>query len=444
LQYSLEYCIFFEHQKHKQMKSFNDVYVESATTATFTIGFSNVAGKLVVSSPYTDDRGGIRSFGSFAYDGGTATLTIGDIVVGKPGKIVLGKSGSTTQSMVLDAATSTITVGDRNSGPGKIKLRNTVGNETISMDAGTATLTVGGASTTSGTTEENNDGEIHIKNKGGEQSIKLDGKNANLWMGATGSDGDIHLLNSSAVETVNISGGSASLILGASGTDGDIHLKNASAVETVLISGSTANITLGGGGADGDLILKNNAGNNTVALTGNSGLLTLGGIGTNGDITIKNLNDIETIKIIGSSGDIEFLNADFAEEFDIATEELEMAIPGTVMILNANGMLIPSEHEYDGKVAGIITGAGHYKPGIVMDKKGGENRRAVAMMGKVFCYADATDQAIEVGDILTTSGKKGYAMKAANREKAFGATIGKALGSLPSGTGLIPVLVTLQ
>jgi hypothetical protein len=38
----------------------------------------------------------------------------------------------------------------------------------------------------------------------------------------------------------------------------------------------------------------------------------------------------------------------------------------------------------------------------------------------------------------------GYAMKGTDRERLTGAVIGKALGPLDSGTGLIEVLVTLQ
>jgi hypothetical protein len=35
-------------------------------------------------------------------------------------------------------------------------------------------------------------------------------------------------------------------------------------------------------------------------------------------------------------------------------------------------------------------------------------------------------------------------MKATDRSQAFGATIGKALGALETGTGLVPVMVTLK
>ena len=65
-------------------------------------------------------------------------------------------------------------------------------------------------------------------------------------------------------------------------------------------------------------------------------------------------------------------------------------------------------------------------------------------MGKVYCKVDAEYAAIEVGDLLTTSPTPGHAMKATDPAKAFGTVIGKALRSLDAGTGLIPILVTLQ
>ena len=64
-------------------------------------------------------------------------------------------------------------------------------------------------------------------------------------------------------------------------------------------------------------------------------------------------------------------------------------------------------------------------------------------MGKVYCKVDARQSSIEIGDLLTTSSTKGYAMKAEDPMKAFGAVIGKALGSIKQGLGMIPVLVAL-
>ncbi|MCF6336545.1 MAG: hypothetical protein L3J84_01145, partial [Gammaproteobacteria bacterium] len=104
-----------------------------------------------------------------------------------------------------------------------------------------------------------------------------------------------------------------------------------------------------------------------------------------------------------------------------------------------------SEVAYDKRVVGIISGAGHYKPGLVLDKQAGENNRSpIAMMGKVYCQATAENVPIQIGDLLTTADIPGHAMKAEDTQKAFGAVIGKALAPLEHGTGLIPVLVALQ
>jgi len=57
---------------------------------------------------------------------------------------------------------------------------------------------------------------------------------------------------------------------------------------------------------------------------------------------------------------------------------------------------------------------------------------------------DASFGAIHTGDLLTTSRHPGYAMKVTDRVAAIGAIVGKALGDLDSGTGIIPVMVTLK
>ena len=77
-------------------------------------------------------------------------------------------------------------------------------------------------------------------------------------------------------------------------------------------------------------------------------------------------------------------NADFAEDFDISEDV--SAAPGTVMVLGDNDALIPSRHAYDKRVAGVLSGAGDYRPGIILDKQPGQaNRSPVALLGKVFC-----------------------------------------------------------
>jgi hypothetical protein len=141
--------------------------------------------------------------------------------------------------------------------------------------------------------------------------------------------------------------------------------------------------------------------------------------------------------------DITLANADCAEDFDVSgTDEIE---PGTVMVLGKEGALLESQQAYDKRVAGVISGAGSYKPGIVLDKQQtSAHRQPIALMGKVFCKVDAQFGGIEVGDLLTTSPTPGHAMKTNDPVQAFGAVIGKALRPLAAGQGLIPILIALQ
>lgn len=161
------------------------------------------------------------------------------------------------------------------------------------------------------------------------------------------------------------------------------------------------------------------------------------GTGLTRAFTVLNNGDVEV------RGDIRLLNADCAEDFTIAsTDSVE---PGTVMVLGAEDVLEPSQHAYDKRVAGVISGAGTYKPGIVLDKQPSQgNRSPVALLGKVFCKVDARYAPIEVGDLLTTSDTLGHAMRAADPFQAFGSVIGKALRPLREGQGLIPILIALQ
>ena len=144
------------------------------------------------------------------------------------------------------------------------------------------------------------------------------------------------------------------------------------------------------------------------------------------------------------TGHIQFENAaDCAEDFDISAGSI--AEPGTVMALDDEGNLRESCHAYDKRVAGVISGAGNYKPGLVLDKQQSQsNRKPIALLGKVFCKVDAQFGPIEVGDLLTTSPTVGHAMRADDPFKAFGAVIGKALRPLANGQGLIPILIALQ
>lgn len=139
--------------------------------------------------------------------------------------------------------------------------------------------------------------------------------------------------------------------------------------------------------------------------------------------------------------------SDLSEQFEIGSEGGKVK-PGMVVCIDPEhpGDLIVSKKAYDRKVAGIISGAGGVKPGMLMGQKGtkADGRNPVALTGRVYCWADAAYNPIEPGDLLTTSDTAGHAMKVTEYSRAQGAIIGKAMSSLESGRGLVLVLVTLQ
>ena len=163
----------------------------------------------------------------------------------------------------------------------------------------------------------------------------------------------------------------------------------------------------------------------------------------NAALFVGNIEVTGNIDVTGDGSDIRLINADCAEDFPVSGDE--RIEPGTVMVLGEEGALFESRQAYDKRVAGVISGAGNYKPAIVLDaQRNSENRQPIALMGKVFCKVDAQFGAIAVGDLLTTSPTPGHAMTVSDPVRAFGAIIGKALRPLATGSGLIPILVALQ
>ncbi|MDQ0780074.1 hypothetical protein QF026_008540 [Streptomyces aurantiacus] len=142
------------------------------------------------------------------------------------------------------------------------------------------------------------------------------------------------------------------------------------------------------------------------------------------------------------TGDILLSGADCAEQFDVVDgDEVE---PGSVLAITEGGGLRQSDAPYDTKVAGVVSGAGRYRPGMILDKQpSSEERLSVALIGKAYCKVDGEYGSISVGDLLTTSPTLGHAMKASDPRRAFGSVLGKALAPWTGGRGLIPTLVLL-
>ncbi len=288
-------------------------------------------------------------------------------------------------------------------------------------------------------------------------AIILSSNTGNITAGGDNTDGDLLLNANDGTRRMHLDAGGGNAFFGGNGADGDLVLMPAGATSqsasagTIHMSGDSGNYRAGGNGADGDITLQSSTGQDRIRLDAGGGNMWIGGNGADGDIVVfASTGDNATlaqatIHINGDAGDIVMQNADFAEDFDIAAAVAADAGPGDVMVLDDEGTLVPCREGYDQRAVGIISGAGDYRPGIVMDKRReAENRLPVALVGKVYAKVDASYGAVRVGDLLTTSPTPGHAMVALDRSLAFGATLGKALGALDEGTGMVPVLVNLQ
>lgn len=137
---------------------------------------------------------------------------------------------------------------------------------------------------------------------------------------------------------------------------------------------------------------------------------------------------------------------DYAESVDV-TGDRKSYEPGDVLVIGSNSGsdVVKSAEPYSTLVAGIYS----TRPGTVgrrqiTDPKASKTEVPMAMMGIVPTKVSAENGPVNRGDLLVTSSTLGYAMKGTDRSKMLGAVIGKALGNLDSGTGVIEVLVTLQ
>lgn len=177
--------------------------------------------------------------------------------------------------------------------------------------------------------------------------------------------------------------------------------------------------------------------------------------GVNGEIVLEphsfvNGSNPNSSVVIANSGNVSVRTltirggADVAEPFELSEDEIAK---GSVLIIDDEqpGKLKLSMRPYDTRVAGVVSGANGVNPGISLRQDGvlekGEN---VALSGRVFVLADAANGPIKPGDLLTTSGTPGHAMKVSDHAQSQGAVLGKAMSGLEEGRGLVLVLVSLQ
>lgn len=298
-------------------------------------------------------------------------------------------AGGFMQLYQADGDIGLILDGDRtgaNTG-GYISSRNSANNVTLILEG-----------------DEGDSGALLTMSDGAQITVDID---ANAGGGGAG----VILRNSAGVDTV---------VIDADSTDaGKITMRDEAGVATVVIETSE-------GGIGAQILLRNDAGSTTIQLDAD-----WGGSGEGRVVT-------DVLEIQGG--------ADLSEQFDVKAET--RVEPGMVVCIDAShpGKLRLGAKPYDRSVAGIISGAGGVKPGMLMSQRGSEadGQYPVALTGRVYCWVDASNGPVVPGDLLTTSATPGHAMKVTDHERARGAIIGKAMTALPQGKGLVLVLVSLQ
>lgn len=318
-------------------------------------------------------------------------------------------SGGSLTLYQADGQTGVFLDGD-SGGAGYLSLRGTNGASRATLDASDA----GGGSLR---LYENDGTSTATLTAEGNGNLRLYQGDGSLGVGVYASNGS----GGGGVSVYNDAGNFAAQLTVADGTrrDGYLGLANSNGVTRVYArvwNGTTSSGYLG---------LVNAAGAQTITLDSDSA--------GNGRVTT------EVLQITGGS--------DLSENFEInaARDELQ---PGMVVSIDPDhaGELVLARQAYDPKVAGIVSGAGGVRPGMLMGQAGtkADGRHPVALTGRVYCQVDAGFGAIQPGDLITTSTTPGHGMKAKDRERAHGSIIGKAMTGLAAGRGLVLVLVNLQ
>lgn len=363
--------------------------------------------------------------------GGTLTLYQAD---GNPGAILYGNEGQGSGALSLRNTTGSPRF-RAYGGPtsGRLDLYDTDGTLTVNVDAA----------------EGSEGAQVNLYQADGSRTVQLDaeaGANGGGYLGLYEGDGTelvTAAANGNGSVTVRQGDGSIGARLaadnGSGGGAANIYRDNGTFAGQLTVADSA-----------GYLGLANSAGVNRfigvgATAAGGAALYLLDSTGNASIVLDSDSNNegrifTQVLTITGGS--------DLSENFEINAAKSELR-PGMLVCIDPNrpGELVLSRDPYDTTVAGVVSGAGGVKPGMLMSQVGtkADGKHPVALSGRVYCYVDAdVGGAVRPGDLLTTSSTPGHAMKVTDRLQAQGAMIGKAMTSLKSGQGLVLVLVSLQ
>jgi hypothetical protein len=143
------------------------------------------------------------------------------------------------------------------------------------------------------------------------------------------------------------------------------------------------------------------------------------------------------------NGGYQASGADFAEQMAVGGEEADYE-PGDVLVISASAdrMVELSAESFATTVIGVYS----TEPAVLAGAPDTDDPLEgvpVAITGIVPCKVSTENGFIQRGDLLVTASTPGHAMRAGDNPPQ-GAVLGKALGELEDGAGVIQVLVTLQ
>lgn len=419
--------------------------------STLFLGTNEYPGTLrVIGSEVTNIE--LRAAGPF----GTASIRAGAPSV--PGELDLRDELDRTV-LHANGRTGVLTVGADEDGdsPGDVRVRGAQGADAIRLDGANAFVTIGGVGNEGDllvTDEEGADsfrvhgdsrsvvvggettgGDLRVHGALGRDAIRLDGENAFLTVGGVGNEGDLLVTDTNGFEAFRVHGDGGSVHVGGYNINGDVTVHDLIGRDTIRLDGANAVLTIGTEGTEGDLVIRDAVGRNAVEINGDTAEVFIGSGGLEGDLVVRDVAGVDRIRLNGATGDIELMGADLAEEFSSAVA-LE---PGTVVVAVGPDEVDAARADADRRVVGVVSGAGDFRSALRLGHRPDAARVPIALVGRVHCKAIA-EEPISFGDLLVTSIVEGHVRKAPDEPRA-GTVLGKALGDLGSGRGMIPVLL---
>jgi hypothetical protein len=175
----------------------------------------------------------------------------------------------------------------------------------------------------------------------------------------------------------------------------------------------------------------------------------------NGSLTVSSMPDImmcaTTLQQDPVTG---VMGYDLAETFDT----VEIVEPGDLLVIDAAQIqrLKKSAAPYDPRAIGFVSNA----PAVLLDGRQMSlapvpftfqegTHPPIALSGRVRAKVSLENGPINIGDLLTSSSQPGYAMRATDDQRSFGAIVGKAMEPFTGTddgqtTSVITILVTRQ